>query len=215
MSANLNLASQPFRNRALPWTIAVIVTVASLVALTLIIDKSNGINAQADGVERDVKNLRAQEGEIKQQITEVKSALTPDQLQTLKAAHALVDRKRFSWSRLFADLEAALPGNVRVTRISVRDVALRGDQTVAELDLTVVGKTPDDLNQMIADMDRTGIFRAEPLNQTLQKGRGERGTELTLYVNYTPSRARSPVISGGDNRIASATNTEAASNGEK
>lgn len=214
MSANLNLASQPFRNRALPWTIAVIVTIASLMALALIIDKSNGINAQADGVEHDVKNLRAQESDIKRQITEVKSALTPDQLQTLKAAHALVDRKRFSWSRLFADLEAALPGNVRVTRISVRDVALRGDQTVAELDLTVVGKTPDDLNQMIADMDRTGIFRAEPLTQTWQKGRGESGTELTLYVSYTP-RAHSPATSGGDNRIASATNTTAASSQEK
>ena len=58
----------------------------------------------------------------------------------------LVDRKRFSWSRLFADLESALPGNVRVTRISVRDVAARGEQTLAELDLTVVSKTPDDDN---------------------------------------------------------------------
>ena len=107
-------------------------------------------------------------------------------MQTIAAAHVLVDRKRFSWSRLFADLESALPPNVRVTRISVRDVAARGEQTLAELDLAVVSKTPATITEMLGEMDRAGIFQAELRSQNLQKGRGESGTEYELYVIYRP-----------------------------
>src|SRR6185436_15139358 len=116
----------------------------------------------------------------------------PEQLQTLEAAHTLVDRKHFSWSRLFADLEPALPGSVRVKRIGVRGVATRNDQTLAELELTVVAKTPATVTELIADMDRIGIFQAELRWQNLQRGRGESGAEYELYVVYRP-RASSPV----------------------
>jgi hypothetical protein len=75
---------------------------------------------------------------------------------------------------------------VRVTRISVRDVAARGDQTLAELDLTVVAKNPATVTDMIAEMDRGGIFQAELRAQNLQKGRGESGTEYEIYVIYRP-----------------------------
>jgi len=54
----------------------------------------------------------------------------------------LVDRKRFSWSRLFADLEAVLPGDVRVARIAVRHVRTQSGVTVADLELAVVAKSP-------------------------------------------------------------------------
>ena len=212
MIADLNLASHPFRNRTLPWTITSIITVASLLALVLILRASIQTNAQAAVVENDLRNLRQQADQLKVQVEQVKSALAPDQLQTLQAAHTLVDRKRFSWSRLFADLEAALPGNVRVTRISVRDVAARAGQTFAELELTVVGKNPGDVTSMIAEMDRLGVFQAEPLAQNLQRGRGESGTEWTLYIRYTP-RAGAPRTANSNNNIAAATNAPAASNG--
>jgi len=103
-----------------------------------------------------------------------------------------VDRKHFSWSRLFADLESALPGSVRVKRIAVRGVATRNDQTLAELELTVVAKSPANITDMIADMDRAGIFQAELRSQNLQRGRGETGAEYELFVVYRP-RAGSPV----------------------
>ena len=35
MIARLNLASDPFRNRTLPWTVAVVVSAVSLVAIVL------------------------------------------------------------------------------------------------------------------------------------------------------------------------------------
>lgn len=203
MSANLNLASQPFRNRILPWSVSAIVALVSLIALFLLIQSSMRINAQADMVERDVKGLREQERALKTQAAQVQEALTPEQAQSLQAAHGLMDRKRFSWSRLFADLESSLPAGVRVTRIGVRDVAYRGGQTVADLDLSVVGKSPADVTAMISAMDREGIFQAEPVSQTLQKGRGESGTEWMLQVIYRP-RAGASLRAEDERRVAAA-----------
>jgi Tfp pilus assembly protein PilN len=203
VSVKLNLASQPFRNRALPWAITGIITVVSLVALIFIVGLTSQTNTKAEAVERDIKSLSSQIEALKKQAVDVKDAMTPEQRESLKAAQSLVDRKRFSWSRLFADLEAVLPTSVRVSRIGVRDVALSGDQTIAILELSVIEKSPGSVTGMIAEMDRNGIFQAEPVAQALQKGRGESGTEWTLRVRYTP-RAGAPVNSSRSNSIAAA-----------
>lgn len=186
MTTKLNLASRPFSNHALPWVLTALIVTFSLVALVLIIRWTGQARAQTAVVQVDINALNQQEQDLKARALAVKNSLSQEQLQTLAAAHVLVDRKRFSWSRLFADLETALPANVRVTRISVRDVAARGEQTLAELDLTVVSKTPTAITDMIGEMDRAGIFKAELRVQNLQKGRGETGTESDLYVIYRP-----------------------------
>lgn len=186
MSTKLNLASRPFSNHALPWVLTGLIVAVSLISLVLIIRWTGQAKAQADIVQTDINALNQQEQGLKAEAVAVKNSLTQEQLQTLAAAHVLVDRKKFSWSRLFADLESALPGSVRVTRISVRDVAARGEQTLAELDLTVVSKNPATITDMIGEMDRVGIFQAELRAQNLQKGRGESGTEYELYVIYRP-----------------------------
>lgn len=208
VSAKLNLASQPFRNRALPWAITGVITVASLVALVFIISLTSRTNTKAAAVERDLKGLTDQMAGLTQQAAAVRDAMTPEQRNSLLAAQSLVNRKRFSWSRLFADLEAALPGGIRVSRISVRDVAQRGEQTIATLDLAVIEKSPGSVTGMISEMDRGGVFQAEPIAQALQKGRGESGTEWTLRVRYTP-RAGVPLNSSRANSIAASTTTTA------
>ncbi|HEY3027916.1 MAG TPA: hypothetical protein VGJ55_17335 [Pyrinomonadaceae bacterium] len=212
MSTRLNLASEPFGNRALPWTLTAVIAVGSLIALVLILRASSQTNAQADAVQRDVTTLQHNMAGLKQQAEQVKSALTPDQLQTLRAAHTLVDRKRFSWSRLFSDLEAALPGTVRVTRIAVKDVVVRGDHTVADLELTVVSKNAATITQMLSDMDSAGIFQAELVSQNLQKGRGEIGTEYVMNVRYVP-RSGVPTSSNNGASLAAIESSTLAANG--
>lgn len=191
MATKLNLASKPFSNRALPWAVTTVVIFFSLISLAFIVRATARANAQSYAVQNDINSLAQQEQNLRQQIQAVKNSLTSEQLQTLAAAHTLVDRKRFSWSRLLADLELALPGSVRVKRIAVSGVATRGDETLAELELTVIAKTPATVTDMIAEMDRAGIFHAELRSQNLQRGRGESGAEYELYVVYRP-RAGSP-----------------------
>jgi len=191
MPTKLNLASKPFNNRALPWVATFGVIFISLVSLIFIVRGTRQVEAQAYSIQNDINNLGQQAQTLRQKAEAVKNSLTPEQLQTLDAAHTLVDRKHFSWSRLFADLELALPGSVRVKRIAVRGVSTRGEQTLAELELTVVAKSPATITAMIAEMDRAGVFQAELRSQNLQRGRGETGAEYDLSVVYRP-RAGSP-----------------------
>jgi Tfp pilus assembly protein PilN len=188
--ARLNLASDPFRNRTLPWTIAAAVSAVSLVALVLILASYREARAQADLSEREVQVMRSQSSALEQQAVEIRQTIPPEQRKTLEAAHALVSRKRFSWSQLFSDLEGALPTGVRVQRINVREVAEVGDQTRADLDLTVLGKTATDVTGMITEMNSGGIFNAVPLTENAKSGRGESGYEWTLRVSYVQRRRR-------------------------
>jgi len=183
---NLNLASKPFNNRLLPWLLTAAVLFISLIGLLIVVRYTFQARSQAEAIVVDINNLRTQEQGLLKDAKQVQESMTTEQLQALQGAHQLVDRKRFSWTRLLADLEAALPANVRVTRIAVRDVGLQGDQMLAELELAVFAKSSTSITEMISDMDRTGIFRAELRAQNLQKGRGESGTEYELFVVYRP-----------------------------
>jgi Tfp pilus assembly protein PilN len=186
MTAKLNLASDPFRNRALPWTVAIIVALASFLALVLIAKTTLQTNAQLKTAQGDVSKLQKDVNELNKRADAIKTALTPEQQIALKSAHGLIDRKKFSWSLLFADLESALPGGVRVSRIVVNGVRNQDDRTIANLDLTVASKNPTLITQMIEDMERQGIFHAELRTQTLQRGRGESGAEYEMDVRYVP-----------------------------
>src|SRR5215204_4687094 len=107
VTTKLNLASRPFSNHALPWVLTGLIVAVSLVSLALIIRWTGQAKAQGAIVQTDINALNQQEQDLKAEAQKVKNSFTQEQLQTLAAAHVLVDRKRFSWSRLFADLESA------------------------------------------------------------------------------------------------------------
>jgi len=186
VSNNLNLASKPFSNRLLPWVLTAVILFISVVGLVVVIQLTTSINRDVASKSASVNQMKQEEQELIKKGEELKRQFSIDKQQALQAAHQLVDRKGFSWSRLFADLEDAVPDNVRVSRIAVRDITRQGDQTVADLDLAVFSKTSPNVLQMISDMNKSGIFDAKLVNQNLQKGRGESGSEFELMVVYRP-----------------------------
>jgi hypothetical protein len=195
--ARLNLASTPFRNGALPWTVAVAVSAVSLLALAFILAQYREASAKAAAAERQVQVMRAERDQLQKAADEVRQTIPVEQRKTLEAAHALVSRKSFSWSQLFSDLETAMPTSVRLSRINVREVAQVGDQTRADLDLTVVGRAPSDVTGMISEMNRAGTFSAVPLSENQKSGRGESGYEWVLRVGYVQRvRRRAEKASG-------------------
>jgi len=185
---SLNLASRPFSNRVLPWTLTVIILFVSLVGLLVVVRLTTAAKKEANITQAEINSLKQREQALLEAAKQMKNSFTSDQQQALPAAHELVDRKGFSWSGLLADLEASLPNNVKVSRIAVREVSRQGDQTIAQLDLSVFAKNSSTISDMISAMHKQGIFEAELRNQNLQKGRGESGTEFELFVVY---RARS------------------------
>ena len=204
MISRLNLASEPFRNRALPWTVAVAVSAASLLVLVVVLARYQEVRAQADVSDREVQAMRAQQKELDRQAESIRQNIPAEQRQPLEAARLLVSRKGFSWSQLFSDLEGFMPSNVRVGRINVREVAQVGDQTRADLDLTVVGRTPTDVTGMIDAMSRSGIFSAVPVTESQNSGRGESGYEWLLRVSYVQRTRRGGRGEDGADPAASA-----------
>jgi Tfp pilus assembly protein PilN len=187
MSAKLNLASKPFRNRALPWTVTALITVLAFLALVWIAQSTFRTRAQVAAIERENAGLQRDVDLLNRKEKEVESALTDEQKKDLKYAHGLVDRKAFSWARLFADLEGALPGGVRVTRIAVKEVRMQGGRAVADLELVVASKTYTTVTDMIQEMQSRGIFTAVLVAQNPQRARGETGSEYELSVHYEPT----------------------------
>ena len=184
MNNSLNLASRPFSNRILPWALTAIILFVSLVGLIFVVKLTTNAKNEASVMEAEINVLKQREHAGLESAKMLQQELTADQKLALPAAHSLVDRKAFSWSRLLADLETSLPAKVKVTRIAVREVSRQADQTVAQLDLAVFSQDPATVNAMISSMHDEGVFQAEIRNQSLQKGRGEAGTEYELSVIY-------------------------------
>ena len=184
MNNSLNLASKPFSNRIVPWVLTVVILFVSFIGLIVVVRLTTNARNEARIAEAEINAMKQREHDALEKAKQMQQSLTAEQQQALPAAHELVDRKGFSWSRLLADLEASLPANVKVTRIAVRDVVRQADQTVAQLDLAVFAKDADTINSMISSMHKDGIFEAQIRTQTLQKGRGEVGSEYELAVNY-------------------------------
>lgn len=186
MAINLNLASKPFNNRVLPWTLSVLILFVSFVGLVLVFKLTTAANSETARVEAELKALDQQESSLKKVVEDVKESYTPEQIRAIPAAHDLVNRKEFSWSRLLSDLESALPGSIKVSRISVGAVTTDGSQTVAQLELVVFAKQFTNVNDMMNSMREVGIFDPVLRSQNLQKGRGESGTEYEMDVIYKP-----------------------------
>ena len=199
MNNSLNLASKPFSNRILPWALTAIILFVSLIGLIFVVKLTTNAKNEAGVLEAEIITLKQREHAALEAAKQLQQELSADQKQALPAAHALVDRKAFSWSRLLADLETSLPAKVKVTRIAVREVSRQADQTVAQLDMAVFSQDPATVNAMISSMHEEGIFQAEIRNQSLQKGRGEAGTEYELAVIYrAPSSYTSENVAAVD-----------------
>lgn len=195
MINKLNLSSRPFRNRTLPYLIALLFlafavsgAVLSFADLRSTIAKNEIAKAEIKQMEEEVKALNGK-GELVQQ------SLTPEQQALLVAAHKLVANKSFGWSRLFADLESVLPGSVSVSRIGVQNIFKDGDRTRAELEFAVLSRDYTSVMTMIESMNNSGMFQAELRGQDLQKTESITYTEYSLRLIYTPRYGYSPAAS--------------------
>jgi Tfp pilus assembly protein PilN len=183
----LNLATRPFRNRTTPYLLSLLLLALAAAGALLSISRY-----RTNTIENDIalSQIREMDDEIKRLNGEgykVQQQLTPEQQNLLIASHKLVANKAFGWSRLFADLEAVLPGSVSASRIVVRNVYKDGDRVKAELELGVLSRDYQAVMGMIANMNSSGLFQAELRGQDLQQSDRSSYTEYTLRLVYSPA----------------------------
>ena len=187
MITRLNLSSKPFRNRNLPYVLALVLL---LIAFSGAVFSFSQLRNNRLENEKALSEISAKQAEIKTlkgQGEAVQQELSPDQKALLTAAHKLVANKTFGWSRLFGDLEAILPGSVSASRISVQNVYQDGDRIKAELEFAVLSRDYPAVMDMIQRMNNSGIFQAELRGQDLQRNERITYTEYTLRLIYTPA----------------------------
>ncbi len=186
MINKLNLSSRPFRNRTLPYLIALLFLTLAVSGATLSFAKLRDTTAKNEIAKSEIEQMDAEVKALKGKGELVQQQLTPEQSALLVGAHKLVANKTFGWSRLFADLESVLPGGVSVSRINVQDVFKDGEKTKAQLEFAVLSRNYPSVMAMIENMNGSGIFSAELRGQDLQKNERFTYSEYTLHLIYTP-----------------------------
>lgn len=187
MISKLNLATRPFRNRNLPYILALLLLAMSVAGAVLCFARIRHNSEMIEIAKAEITQMDAEVKRLNGEGEKVQQQLTPEQRALLVAAHKLVANKTFGWSRLFADLESVLPGNVSASRISVTNIYRDGDRNKAELELGVLSRDYQSVVTMIQNMNNSGLFQAELRGQDLQKAERAAYTEYTLRLIYTPA----------------------------
>jgi Tfp pilus assembly protein PilN len=182
----LNLATKPFRNRALPYFLSALLIFAAGIGLIVCLawlkqnsDTNKLLAEQNARTEAEIKGLKGEGEKVQQQ-------LSPEQKAILTASHKLVANKTFGWSRLFADLESVLPGGVSASRIAVENIYNDSGRLKAELDFAVISRDYPSVMTMINNMHNSGMFEAELRAQDLQQNDRVTFTEYSLRLVYSP-----------------------------
>jgi len=152
----------------------------------------NTVATQNELAKSQIKQMDEEIATLKGRADDVQQQLTPEQKNLLIASHKLVANKTFGWSRLFADLEAVLPGSVSASRIAVENIYKDGDRVKAELDFGVISRDYPAVMAMIANMNGSGLFQAELRGQDRQQNERVTFTEYTLHLVYTPAYGYAP-----------------------
>lgn len=186
MITKLNLASRPFRNRTLPYLIALVLLAVSVGGAILCFAKLREIRQNNELAKSEIAQMEKDLQELNNKGELVQQELPPDKRALLIGAHKLVANKSFGWSKLFSDLENVLPGSVSASRISVENIFKDGDRIKAELNFAVLSRDYQSVAVMIDNMNNSGVFKAELRGQDLQKTERSVYSEYTLHLIYTP-----------------------------
>ena len=177
----LNLASQPFRNERLP-VLALAVAAAAVLALTvqhalllreLRPGRTSATRQEATALEAESARLRAEARSPR--VTKAE----PAGLAEWGLIKDLVDRRAFSWTLLFANLESVLPDGVHL--VSIAPSVRKGEVL---LEVAAVARTPEDAREFVRRLEGR-----EEFDDVYLREEGDRG-EVRFTMKYRPSLSR-------------------------
>jgi len=148
------------------------------------------INAGRD--RHDIAQLQQQIAELDNERAQAQAFLdlaanrsTRDQSQFL---NGLIQRKAFSWTRVFEDLERVMPPNLHV--VSLRPEL--NEQNQMQLDMRVAGDTRAAAVELVHRMEGSKHFQGAQLvqeGQTGETGSGVLASVISIYVPDSTDRS--------------------------
>jgi len=171
----LNLATEPFRNERLPvlalavaaFAVMVLTVQHALILRELLPERTSGTRREAAALDAESTRLRA----------EARGPRTPRPEWGL--IKDLVDRRAFSWTLLFAHLEAVLPDGVHLVTIGPR--VRKGEVLI---DVAAVARTPEDAREFVRRLEGR-----EEFDDVYLLEEGDRG-EVRFTMKYRPALSR-------------------------
>lgn len=205
MRLDINLATRPYEDAREFW-VRWGLGVGLLALLTLFLlawtvhswqiagrDRLSIAQLQAQITERDRERAQAQA-----YLDMASNRSTRDQSQFL---NGLIQRKSFSWTRVFEELEQVMPTNLHV--VSLRPGM--NDQNQMELEMRVIGVTRSAAIDLVQHMEGSKHFQGA---QLVQENSDDKGTGIlaTVVSTYVPD-SLSPISESSPESRSSASST--------
>jgi type IV pilus assembly protein PilN len=189
MRLDINLATRPYEDAREFWMRwGLLVGALGVLTLALLIFAVRGWT-QAGRDRHEIAQLDAQIAERDRERAQDQAILdqaanrsTRDQSQFL---NGLIQRKSFSWTRVFEDLERVMPPNLHV--VSLRPEL--NDQNQMQLDMKVAGDSRGAFVELVHRMEGSKRFQGAQVVQEGSEPSGVVATVVSIYVPDSPEKS--------------------------
>lgn len=185
MRAPINLASEPFHQdralTAISYVLAGLLSILLIFLCTMIYSQRQ----QMAGERAEVAKLDEQLRKLTEDRTRTDATLRkPENAVVFERnvlLNALIARKGISWTRIFSDLEAVLPGTVRL--IAVRLPQINAQNQVL-LDMTVGAQEQGPILEMLKRLEKSPVFGATTVHTFQPPSQNEPLYRYRVSVSY-------------------------------
>jgi Tfp pilus assembly protein PilN len=181
----VNLSTEPFRHDRAAVVVSAVCSVLLVgllgVMVYLILGERTRAAENRDAVARLSAQVEAAKLEQSKVDATLREPMNAEVLQQSVLLNALVERKSISWTRLFADIEGVLPGNVRLIQIRLPQVNSRNEVT---LDMEVGAQQPSQATEFTSRLRDSPLFGPANLLRSDPPSQNEPLYRYRLTVSY-------------------------------
>ena len=198
MRIDINLASRPYEDSRRFWTYwgTGLALLSLTTALLVFLAVMGFLNAGKDRAQ--IAKLKQEIAAYDQEKSHAAAVLAQPQNRTLRERsrflNALFQRKAFSWTQVFEDLERVMPPRLHVVSIHPD---MSGDNNL-EIKLVVAGDSRDQALDLVRKMEASNHFKQTYIateRQSEQNGNGDR-VEFEIGAFYVPTGEKGAAVGG-------------------
>ena len=202
MRIDINLASQPYEDSGRFWTYwgTGLALLAIATALMVFLAVSGFVRAGRD--REQIAKLKAEIAAYDQEKAQAEAILNQPKNRDLRERsrflNQLFERKAFSWTRVFEDLEQVMPAHLHV--ISIHP-GVWTENTI-DIKLVVGGESPEQALDLVRKMENSNHFKETRIGSerfvTEQGGNSGNGDRVQFEIEaaYLPSVGTNETIGG-------------------
>lgn len=153
-----NLATRPFYNERVVRGVLIVALAAAVAWTAVSVTSFASLMQQSTMLGDRIRDEGRRASGARTEADAVRRGLNPADLRTVSTAageaNALIQRRTFSWTGLFNQLETTMPPDVRLVQVQPQT----DDQGRLLLSLIVISKTIEDLDAFIEALEATRAF---------------------------------------------------------